>query len=66
MPEYLAETDCVVADPSTTAFAKAVGKFLENDSFRRSAGKTGESKALAQYAPNICSSKYLSFIRDCL
>lgn len=66
MPEYLAGTDCAIADPATSAFAKAVGNFIESESVRCKAGESGEAKVLVDYSPETCSARYLHFIRGSL
>ena len=66
MPEYLAGTDCVIADPATPAFATAVCEFLKSQSLRRKAGESGEARVLENYNPEVCAAEYVSFIRSFL
>jgi glycosyltransferase involved in cell wall biosynthesis len=66
MPEMLAGTDNIVADPASTAFVNAVIRLLEDGKSRRDAGTVGCEKALQVYNPAIVAKDYVDTIKGWL
>jgi glycosyltransferase involved in cell wall biosynthesis len=62
MPEMLAGTGNIIADPSSPAFADAVLDLLTDGKSRGDAGMSGHEKALQNYSPAIVAKEYVDTI----
>ncbi len=63
MPEMLAGTSCVVADPAGGEFADAVAVFLSDPGQRQKAGASALSRAIIKYSCDSVSATYINFIK---
>ena len=63
MPEMLADTSCVVADPTGPEFADAIAVFLADQEQRKKAGCSGLSRAKTKYSFDCVADTYLDFIK---
>lgn len=64
MPEMLAETEAVVAEPASDAFASAVGRFLGSRRLRGEAGESAYLKVAEMYAPERIAQLYIESVRS--
>lgn len=66
MPEMLEGTGNIIADPSTGAFAHAVGRMLANGETRLRAGASAYKRALNVYNPAHIVGQYIDFLKGSL
>ena len=62
VPELLADTGSVAADPRGTEFSEALIRLLTDADARTKAGRRGREKALREFHPAVVAARYLKFL----